>query len=42
MLIVGEKEMESATISVRKHGSVDLGSMTPEEFREVLIKEITV
>lgn len=42
MLIVGEKEMESGTISVRKHGSVDLGSMTAEEFRDLLIKEITV
>ncbi|MEJ5092564.1 threonine--tRNA ligase [Sphingobacterium faecium] len=42
MLIVGEKEAESGTISVRKHGSVDLGSMTADEFREVLIKEITV
>ncbi|WP_140939487.1 threonine--tRNA ligase [Sphingobacterium lumbrici] len=42
MLIVGEKEMESGTVSVRKHGSVDLGSMTSDEFREVLIKEITV
>jgi len=42
MLIVGEKELESGTISVRKHGSVDLGSMTADEFREVLIKEITV
>ncbi len=42
MLIVGEKEMESGTVSVRKHGSVDLGAMTAEDFREVLIKEITV
>ncbi|EEI92786.1 threonine--tRNA ligase [Sphingobacterium spiritivorum ATCC 33300] len=42
MLIVGEKEAESGTVSVRKHGSGDVGSMTPEEFREVLIKEITV
>ena len=42
MLIVGEKEMESGTVSVRKHGSVDLGSMTAEEFRDLLIKEITV
>ncbi len=42
MLIVGEKEMESGTISVRKHGSVDLGSMTADEFRDLLIKEITV
>lgn len=42
MLIIGEKEMESGTVSVRKHGSVDLGSMTAEEFRDLLIKEITV
>ena len=42
MLIVGEKEMESGTISVRKHGGVDLGSITPEEFKDLLIKEITV
>jgi threonyl-tRNA synthetase len=34
--------MESGTISVRKHGGVDLGSITPEEFKDLLIKEITV
>jgi threonyl-tRNA synthetase len=42
MLIVGEKEAENGTVSVRKHGSGDVGIMTPQEFREVLIKEITV
>jgi len=42
MLIVGEKEMESGTISVRKHGGMDLGSITAEEFKDLLIKEITV
>lgn len=42
MLIVGEKETESGTVSVRKHGSVDLGSMSPQAFKELLIKEITV
>ncbi|MCI0920148.1 threonine--tRNA ligase [Sphingobacterium rhinopitheci] len=42
MLVVGEKEMESGTISVRKHGGVELGSMTAAEFRDLLIKEITV
>ncbi|MCT1530305.1 threonine--tRNA ligase [Sphingobacterium daejeonense] len=42
MVIVGEKEMESGTISVRKHGGVDLGSISPEEFKDLLIKEITV
>lgn len=42
MLIVGEKEVDSGTISVRKHGKGDLGAMTPETFSEQLIKEITV
>ncbi|WP_166335083.1 threonine--tRNA ligase [Sphingobacterium chungjuense] len=42
MLIIGDKEIESGTVSVRKHGSVDLGSMTSEAFKELLIKEITV
>jgi len=42
MLIVGEKEVENGTVSVRKHGSVDLGSMHPQDFRDLLIKEITV
>jgi threonyl-tRNA synthetase len=42
MLIVGEKEVENGTVSVRKHGSVDLGSMSPQAFKELLIKEITV
>ncbi|MFZ4262316.1 threonine--tRNA ligase [Sphingobacterium sp. HJSM2_6] len=42
MLIVGEKEVESGTLSVRKHGGVDLGSITAAEFKELLIKEITV
>ncbi|WDF69925.1 threonine--tRNA ligase [Sphingobacterium oryzagri] len=42
MLIVGEKEIESGTVSVRKHGSLDLGSLDPQAFKELLIKEITV
>jgi len=42
MLIIGEKEVESGTISVRKHGEGDLGSMTAEAFVEQLTKEITV
>src|SRR5690606_18495141 len=42
MLIVGEKEVENGTVSVRKHGSVDLGSMHPQDFRGLLINEITV
>jgi len=42
MLIVGEKEAENGTISVRKHGQGDLGTMGIDEFSEQLIKEITV
>ncbi len=34
MLIIGEKEMETGTISVRKQGEGDLGSMTVEEFAQ--------
>jgi threonyl-tRNA synthetase len=42
MLIVGEKEAAEGTISVRKHGTGDLGSLTIEEFKQQLIKETTV
>lgn len=42
MLIIGEKEVESATVSVRKQGEGDLGSMPVEAFNDILIKEITV
>lgn len=34
MLVIGEKEIESSTISVRKRGEGDLGSMTFEEFTQ--------
>lgn len=42
MLIYGDKEEETGTVSVRKHGEGDLGSMAISEFEELLIKEITV
>ncbi len=42
MLIVGEKEEADGTISVRKHGAGDLGTMSVGAFSEQLIKEITV
>ncbi|HLV23867.1 MAG TPA: threonine--tRNA ligase [Moheibacter sp.] len=42
MLIVGEKEAENGTVSVRKHGGDDLGEMTMEAFRDMIIKEIEV
>jgi threonyl-tRNA synthetase len=42
MLIVGEKEAAEEMVSVRKHGQGDLGSMSIEEFKQQIIKEITV
>src|SRR6201985_1329353 len=42
MLIVGEKEANENVVSVRKHGQGDLGSMSIEEFKKQIIKEITV
>src|SRR3984885_3364359 len=42
MLIVGEKEATENVVSVRKHGQGDLGSMSIEEFKQQIIKEITV
>jgi threonyl-tRNA synthetase len=32
MLIVGDKEMEDQTVSVRKHGEGDLGTLSVEDF----------
>jgi len=42
MLIVGEKEAAEGLVSVRKHGQGDLGSMSIEDFKKQIIKEITV
>jgi len=42
MLVVGEKEAAEGLVSVRKHGAGDLGSMSIEEFKQQIIKEITV
>jgi threonyl-tRNA synthetase len=42
MLIVGEKEAAEEMVSVRKHGQGDLGSMSIEDFKQQIIKEITV
>jgi threonyl-tRNA synthetase len=42
MLIVGEKEAAEGMVSVRKHGQGDLGSMSIEDFKQQIIKEITV
>lgn len=41
MLIVGEKEEAEGTVSVRRHGSGDLGTFTIEAFIELINKEIS-
>lgn len=40
MVIVGEKEEAENSISIRKHGEGDLGSMSVEEFANKINKEI--
>jgi threonyl-tRNA synthetase len=40
MLIVGESEEAEETISVRRHGGEDLGSITISDFNELVTKEI--
>lgn len=42
MLIIGEKEAAEGTVSIRKHGEGDKGSMRVEAFKEQLKTEITV
>tara|TARA_S200000501_G_scaffold360771_1_gene388236 strand:+ start:1872 stop:3818 length:1947 start_codon:yes stop_codon:yes gene_type:complete len=41
MIIIGEKELESNSISVRKRGKEDLGNMTCEIFYNYISKEIS-
>ncbi|MCB0649394.1 MAG: threonine--tRNA ligase [Saprospiraceae bacterium] len=40
MLIIGDKEAESGTVSVRRQGQGDVGSMTIAEFAQYVQKEI--
>ena len=40
MLIVGEKEANEETVSVRKHGGEDLGSVKLEDFVQLITKEV--
>ena len=40
LLIVGEKEAENQTISARRQGQGDLGSMSWDEFTELINKEV--
>ncbi|SFS68730.1 threonyl-tRNA synthetase [Zhouia amylolytica] len=41
MLIVGENEEKEATVSVRKHGEGDLGSMSVKSFADLVNNEIS-
>ena len=40
MLIIGEKEMETKTVSVRKQGEGDKGTMTNSEFASYINNEV--
>jgi threonyl-tRNA synthetase len=40
MLVVGEKEMNEKTVSIRRHGKGDLGSKSLAAFMEDIEKEI--
>jgi len=40
IIIVGEREENEGTISVRKHGGEDLGSISLEKFKDLITKEI--
>jgi threonyl-tRNA synthetase len=42
MLIVGEKEVETGTVSVRKHGDGDIGTMTIEDFSNYFNKNLQI
>ena len=40
MLVVGDRDMENGTVSVRTRGGEDLGAMTPDEFMAKCLMEI--
>ncbi len=40
VLVIGQKELESGQVAVRKRGGIDLGVMSPEAFTDLLTKEI--
>ncbi len=40
MLIVGEKEENENTVSVRQHGKGDLGTYSIDDFAELINKEV--
>ena len=40
MLIVGDKEVENATVSVRDRKEGDIGSIKTEDFIKRIVKEV--
>ena len=40
MIVVGEKEQENGTVSVRRRGEGDIGAMKLDEFIEKIAKEV--
>ena len=40
MLVIGDRDMENGTVSVRTRKGEDLGAMTPEEFTAKCLMEI--
>ena len=39
MLVMGDKEVEDGTLSVRKRGFGDLGAMKIEEFEKMILEQ---
>lgn len=39
-VVVGDKEVENGTVSVRKRGGVDMGAMAVNDFAQFILKEI--
>ena len=40
MLVIGDRDMENGTVSVRTRTGADLGAMTPAEFQALCLKQI--
>ena len=40
IIIVGEKEEKEGVIAIRKHGGEDLGTMSVDDFKDLIKKEI--
>src|SRR4051794_12275728 len=41
MLVVGDKEADSSVVAVRRHREGDIGSMSVEEFRDLMLEEVS-